>query len=102
VRCRSLHPLLTERIRHAPWHSPWRALPCLRASGSFTLHPWTCRPPSLSETRAARPPKRTHRLPLGPPSSSAGCGWRPGSLPGLRSGFLAHLPFGRRRFVRTY
>jgi hypothetical protein len=86
---------LTDEIRRAPWHSPWRALPGLRASGGFTHRPWTCRPPSLSTTRA-------HRLPLGPPSSPVGCGRRPGSPPGLRSGFLAHRPFGRRRFVRSY
>jgi hypothetical protein len=86
---------LTERIRRAPWHSPWRALPCLRDSGNFTLHPSTCRRPSLSGAR-------THRLLLGPPSSPAGCGWRPGSPPTLRRGFLVHPPFGRHRFVRDY
>jgi hypothetical protein len=95
ARYRSLRRLLTDEIRRAPWHSPWRALPCLRDSGSSTPHPSTCRRPSRSMTRA-------HRLPLEPPSSPAGCGWRPGSPLGLRPGFLVHPPFGRRRFVRIY
>jgi hypothetical protein len=72
---------LTDRIRRAPWHSPWRALPCLPDSGSCTLHPSTCRRPSRSMTRA-------RRLPLELPSSPAGFGWCPGSPPGLRPASL--------------
>ena len=98
ARCQSLRGLLTHRIRRASWASPPRAFPCLQDPGTCTRCPSPCRSPLLPTTRGSRPPKGPHRLPLEPPSSAGGSGWRPRSPTELGSGLLARPSFEGHRF----
>ena len=40
--CPPFRRLLSDRMRHCDWRSPWRALPEGRDSGSSTRHPGSC------------------------------------------------------------
>lgn len=102
ARCRSVRRLLTYRMRHVPWHSPRRALPCLPDSGTCTLRPSPCRVALGLHTSDSTIPKAGPRLPLGHSSSDGGCGWARGSPRRRSSNLLARSPFDEHRFGHDY